>query len=210
MKRTLLSLLICMLAAGVSGQSKIGMHLDNGVWKQPTLQSALDVIESDYQPALAILRQKFGPVPSSELDAFADELGRLMREGTQAQVSGARTVLMSATVTDSDGTAYAKAADVFIRLYESYDDRLSMDASTALLGVFQAGGASYVRKLFESSEKPKACQICGGLTQVDCNKVDNPCPNTGTWCQAGGILAIYGEKGAALKSWSDLCFMPRY
>ena len=100
-----------MLAAGASAQSKIGMHLDNGVWKQPTLQSALDVIESDYQPALAILRQEFGPVPSSELDAFADELGRLMQEGTQAQVSRARIALISATVTDSDGTAYAKAAD---------------------------------------------------------------------------------------------------
>ena len=67
-----------------------------------------------------------------------------------------------------------------------------------------------MRKLFESSEKPKACQICGGLTQVDCNKVDSPRPNTGTWCQAGGILTQYGENGAALKSWSDLCFMPRY
>ena len=151
-------------------------------------------------------------MPASELDAFADELGRLMREGTPSQASKARMALLVASELDgSDGTAYRKASNVFIRLYESYDDRLSMEASSALLGVFQAGGAEYVRDLFENSEQPKTCQYCGGLTGVDCDKVNNPCPNTGTWCQAGGILAKFDGTGPpSLELWSDLCYLPRF
>ena len=60
--------------------------------EKPTSESAISVIETDFKPAVAVLRQKFDVFSASDLDGFAGELARLMREGTAAEAFHARNV----------------------------------------------------------------------------------------------------------------------
>ena len=73
MRKEIVLLLTFMLSASVNAQSKVGMHLGNdgvwvgmhlgndGVWEKPTFQSALEALESDYQPTIAVLATKVRP-----------------------------------------------------------------------------------------------------------------------------------------------------
>ena len=88
MKNLIALILICLFASGALAQSKRGMHLKDGAWVKPTPQSAMDAILSkarDTRYAIAVLRQKFDTWSSAELDALADELGRIFLEGTYTQ-----------------------------------------------------------------------------------------------------------------------------
>ena len=211
MKNLMLPLLALLLPVGAGAQPKPGMLKENGVWKNPTPEAALHAIMTlktgGTRAAEAILRQEFEIRPPAELDAFAAELARIMVNGTNAESASAKMALIFAAKDFESGTPYAGAVDVFIRIYESFENRTHRRAAAALRGVFKTGGEDYVRNLFNSSEQPPPCTQCGSF--VDCSEVENPCPNVCTWCVAGDILR-HTDDGPDYKVWSDLCARKRY
>ena len=216
---TNLLIVLAILIPGTSvAQSRYeaGKVKQNGGWVNPTPETALDALKTQTtdrtKPAVAVLRQTFEPHSKAGLDALADELGRIIRTGTNAEAYMASQVLRQASeLLYGGGVPYARSADVFISVFESFEDRNQPRAIRALHGAFHSGGEEYVRKLFTSSKQPPACKLCGGTSGIDCEAVENPCPNKGPWCQAGGILARNDAKGngPSLEVWSDLCYRPR-
>ncbi|WP_419938214.1 hypothetical protein [Candidatus Palauibacter sp.] len=193
-----------------------GMVLVKETWQAPSPAVALRALmvphepgHSGNAPAIAVLRQQFEPRSKAELDAFAAELLGVMREGNGDQRRDAAIVLLVAANSESKdgvwpadpGTPYAGAAEVFRRLYESYEDPLSGEAKTALADLLDSGGIDYVRALFEASEPPPPCQPQGGgVRSGERHEMDNPCPNPpNMWCQAGKLL-LYGAELAHERS----------
>ena len=147
--------------------------------------------------AIAVLRQVFEQRPAAELDAFASELGRLFRDGTKFQSIKAFRALTRAGSEHGDGTRYAGAVEVFIRIYESFEDRSHPKAKDALRGIAYAEGWEYIRALYAASEKPPPC------TKFPQSPSDNPCPNVSTWCDAGKLLMKYGEGSSHIRKDGD-------
>ena len=165
MKNLMLLLLAFLLPFGTRAQETVvmpkrGMVMQEGVWQAPTPATALRAVMAHEEPdadvvAVAVPRQTFDTRPAAELDAFAADLGRLVLEGTGSQSFYARMALIfAASDYYEGGTPYAGAVDVFIRLYESLEGRTHPRAHIVLVGLFQAGGADYVRDLFKASEQP--------------------------------------------------------
>ena len=213
--KNLVLLLFFLLPATTVAQYKRGMIKDNGAWKNPTPETALralmegDVSERAYgsYAALAVLRQRFDTRPAAELDAFADELARSVIEGTNEQSYSARGVLTLASMDFGDGTPYAGAVDVLIRVYELLQGRDHRKVKSALFDVFDAGGVDFVKNVFGSSDPPKeACKPCGGTTMVDCKDVANQCPYESAWCDAGKLLAMNTDEGPAPEDVLPVCF----
>ena len=209
-------------AAGTGAQEKErppekGMVMEAGEWRAPTPATALRALLSDTDglvgrdAAVAVLRQQFGTFSVAQLDAFADDLLRVTRDGTRPQGHRAHMALIhaAATMGPEHGIPYAGATRAFVRLYESYDDRLGDEADRALHGVMETGGVEYVRRLFEASEQPPPCQhpqLMRGREMPE-----NPCPNVCTWCQAGELLVWKGAAGAPDEDlWEALCVRLRY
>ena len=154
--------------------------------------------------AVAVLRQVFNTRSAAELDAFADELGRLLRDGTEYQSYNAFWALRAAgSELRDDGIRYAGAMDLSIRIYESYEVRTHRIGRRALFGIFLTGGVDYVRHVFETSEKPPACQR--RPTRPGFSEPENPCPNVSTWCVAGRLLMIFLSEGPHPDEYYPLC-----
>ncbi len=224
MKRILLFSAALLVPVGTGAQEKekppqSGMVMEAGEWLAPTPATALRALLSDPERSVgrdavvAVLRQRFGTFSTAELNAFADDLAGIMRDGTRVQVYQARRALIQAAPTwegiERGGVPYAGATRVFIELYESYEDSLGNKADEALYGVMETGGVEYVRRLFEASEQPPPCQHPqqrGGVVMPE-----NPCPNVCTWCQAGDLLVMNGVDGAPDEDlWKALCMRLRY
>ena len=71
---------------------------------------------------MAILKQTFEPRTAAELDAFAEELGRIFRDVTEDQSRKAWFALFRASC-GVNGTLYGGSVAVFERVYESFEDR---------------------------------------------------------------------------------------
>ena len=147
---------------------------------------------------VAVLRQTFEARPAAELDAFAEELGRLFRDGTEYQSENAFLALWWAAGPSSDGTPYASAVDVFIRIYESFEGRVELKSNSALRGVLYTGGLEYVRSVFNTSEQPPICTWLSRIPELTQPELATPypnslVPNTSTWCVAGWLLLEFGE-----------------
>ena len=111
MKYRLIALALLCYPVCASAQYKRGKLLEDGVWKAPTPQMALDAIMVDQNratdAAVAVLRQTFETRSPVELDAFADELGRLLIESIQPQHRFVATLaLWEASKRDYDGIPY--------------------------------------------------------------------------------------------------------
>ncbi|WP_420441985.1 hypothetical protein [Candidatus Palauibacter sp.] len=245
MKRIMLFLLALLSPVGLDGQDKDrppkrGMVLESGEWQAPTPPSALRAVEmltvemldasetaSNHvwagDAARAVLRQRYNTHSTAELDAFAADLIRLIREGNETQVHTAYSVLTRSALEFDDapeeGVAYPGAVDAFIGLYKSYEDRLGREADRALHAVAQTGGFDYIRDLYESSEQPPECQWPaqraieypdGEWRFQTREELENPCPNVCLWCQAGALLVIYTDDGPDEELWSRLCEYKRY
>lgn len=222
MKRIVLVTVAILVPAGTGAQEKqkppeSGMVMEAGEWRAPTPATALRALLDDADigrrdAAIAVLRQRFGTFSTAELDAFADDLARVMRDGTDQQATEAHMALISASrayVSPERGVPYAGATRAFVRLYESYDDSLARKADRALHGVFVTGGVEYVRRLFEASEQPPPCQYPHEVPEGE--MPENPCPNVCTWCQAGGVLMKNRADGAPAEDlWTALCYRLRY
>ena len=223
MKRILLVTVAILFPVGTGAQEKqkppeSGMVMEAGEWRAPTPATALRTLLSDGagliggEAATAVLRQRFGTFSAAELDAFADDLASVMRDGTGVQAYNAHMALIFAAATywpPEHGVPYAGATRAFVRLYESYDDSLARKADQALYGVMETGGVEYVRRLFEASEQPPPCQYPHEVPEGE--MPENPCPNVCTWCQAGGVLMMNRADGAPAEDlWTALCYRLRY
>ena len=196
MKNLIALMLTALLASGALAQTKDGMHFKNGVWIAPTPQSALDAILSGEgdgmvaNHAAAVLRQKFDRRSAAELDAFAEELGRIFVEGNYMQSVRAGSALTHATLESGEGIPYTKSRDLFIRIYESVRGTDVILASRALSKVFHTDGEDYVRDLFHKSPKPEKPCSPGGIVSLGELPEEPVCPiEHDPWCDAGEILA---------------------
>ena len=192
---------LLLLPASICAQKfppRQGMVMDEGEWRTPTATLALRDLRSSDVPkenaraaAVAVLRQTYGSHTQAVLAAFVDDLVELMRSEDRLLSHAAAMVLYSAGDTeDTGGIPYSGVAEVFIEVYESYEDRHSRKAKQALFDAFHTGGQEYVRALFEASERPPRCWQGpqGHIRDPDPPDPSNPCPPASTWCDAGLLL----------------------
>ena len=146
----------------------------------PTPQFALEGIQLQKKwggsAAEMILRQvdEQRSVSAAELDAFADDMGRLILESPSSEV--VRKVLgifrMAASEhTSNRGIPYERAAEVLINVYEAMDGTEALSKRTVLSSILGAGvggaGEAYVRNLFASREPPeKPCWLPPQVTVI--------------------------------------------
>ncbi|WP_420637097.1 hypothetical protein [Candidatus Palauibacter sp.] len=210
------------------------LDVDAGEWKNPTPETAFAAFQEDplvgEYAVIAVLRQTFEPWSREELDAFADVLVQSARDGSPLMAVRSFTALgHSAAVYDGmQDTPYAGATDAFIKLFESSEDRASMEnmeGRHALFGVYHSGeaGVEYVEALMESSPEPPPCQHSmmardeNGrvIREVDGTTVwtipENPCPNETVWCLAAELVIDKGGPATFLRDhpkfelWQERC-----
>ena len=230
MKRSIFFLAAALAPVALGAQER-GMLMERGAWQAPNPTTALRALmeqtpgstaaveRQGHHAAVAVLRQSFEQRSAAELDEFAGELLRLMREGTWWQQTDARIALLAAADEHGAGVRYARAVDAFVKLYESFTDKTSKEAKAALGGVFDAGGVEQVREVFETSEQPQACVLTQRkrpLLDPEGNARENAngevmyeplpanrCPNPpSTWCNAGFLL-LYGDETGSLRGAPD-------
>lgn len=177
----------------------------------PTPQFALNAIQEQKEwgklAAIKILNQMDEPRSPAELDAFADDLGRLILESSSKKVArDALGVLWSASY-PSDSPPYERGLEILIDVYEIMDGTEAVSTGTVLGTIFHTGtrGKAYLIDLFTSSkppEKPCWLQPQGVPKTVDgqyLNKISEPpkeewCPYKTQWCEVGSILVRRGIK----------------
>ncbi len=196
MKNLIVLIIVCAFSMDVFAQSKIGMHQKDGTWLKPTPQSALVAFEEDkkdYKYAVAVLRQTYDQWPATELDALANELGRIFVEGTLSESVQAGLALQFSAWQSNDGTPYLKSRNVFMRIYESVADTNYALGVRALTAALNSHGEDYVRDLFRESKKPeKACLKSMRVWNRNGTRIDpkTRCPyRHEPWCVAGYVLA---------------------
>ncbi len=163
----------------------------------PTPQFALESIQAQKRwggsAAEMILgqvdEQRF--VSAAELDAFADDLGRLILETPSSKVARKVKFLLQTA-------AYERAAEVLINVYEAMDGTEAVPKRDVLYSILDAGvggaGEAYVRNLFASSEPPeKPCWlppvwIMPGEEQEPEPPKEEHCPYKTQWCEVGTLL----------------------
>ena len=218
--RILFLFLALTIPATASAQYKQGMIWVNGAWVERTPQAALDALlaaeGATYALAIDVLRQTIGKHSAAELDAFADELGRLFREGSRAESHRANVALKLSAMEDyPKGVPYTRAKDIFIEAYESL---VSVDferAHSALSSILRMGGEDFVWQVFNSSEPPeKPCWNAGlgvpvprGMQLPPAPPKEQWCPyKKSTWCAAGYMLVLYGENKPDPEKVVPVCF----
>ncbi|WP_419167506.1 hypothetical protein [Candidatus Palauibacter sp.] len=215
-----------------SHEIPLGMVLDveAGEWKNPTPETAFaafqeDPLEGEYA-VIAVLRQQFEPWPRERLDAFADVLLQYARDGSESAYSA--LLLSSSSYEGMTDTPYAGATDAFIKLFESSEDRASMEnmeGRHALFGIYHSGeaGVEYVEALMESSPEPPPCQHSMMARDEDGRVIwnpdgtavwtipENPCPNETVWCLAAELIIDKGGPATFLRDhpkfelWRERC-----
>lgn len=199
------------------------IHTEDG-WREPTVTEALEAIErkreagdpiwlSPDDPAVAVLRQTFGPLTAAELDAFADRLAGMMTDTTLPEhVRGnAGLALTDAATPDSsyvpfgedftvrpfEGTPYARAFDLLVLAYEGgYGDALH-----SLFIADPERGPAYVRDVLERGERerPPLCRSYYGYdgqllfaapeaATAACDDYIFWDARESPWCEAGDLL----------------------
>lgn len=188
MKNLLVSLLICAFSVCADAQHKLGMLNKNGVWYTPTTSEVIDkVMSGDSKGELSgvsILRGTLLELPVSDLDAFADELGRIIVEGTRRQALLASSILYRSVRNDGkQDNPYFRSRDVLRRAYDGVRNKSYRKSRSVLRALVLAGDEDYVHDVFAASKKPE--QSCSNTAQAK-----NPdCPlNENEWCVAGDVL----------------------
>jgi len=206
--KILLLSLTLLVGASASAQHKTGMIFKDGVFVNPTEETALEqfISKGNSEPALAILNQTLDSQSASALDALADDLVRIMLYDDNSIVRlDARFLLEKAARGFGGGTPYTRMQQVFINLYEASSD--AEMAARNLQSVYASGRPDYVRNVQASATKPeKACTKRGlqmSIVTADGIVTDEPelkeedyCPyDENTWCMAGKIL-VYNKDSA--------------
>ena len=201
MKRFTMMAVVCsiLLPTGAAAQRMDTSGLvrdERGEWRAPTHATALAELmaeEPNPAPAIALLRQTHATYSSAVLMNFADEMVRVILEGSDEQARNAKISLLVAGDSrwpNQPGTRYAGTVDAFVKLYESYETS-SRDARLTLLAVERVGGTDYLVDLLDSVDVPPPCQYPPQVIYVGMEAPpppENPCPNVSVWCDAARAL----------------------
>lgn len=214
MKIKVLFLVLSLVASAPAlKQYKRGMIFQDGIFVNPTEESALDefFVKSDHDPAIAILTQTLEERPASELDAFADELVQIMLDHRDEIVRlDARFVLEKAARGDNGGTPYVRAQDTFIELYESLEG--TAGGAQYLQAVYASGRGDYVQDVLRLANKPEKACVKRGLRMSIVGMPEPPeekelCPyKQYSWCAAAKVLVDNGDNAVSDLEALPLCF----
>ena len=179
----------------------------NGVILQaffsPTPQMALEAIREGKGAAKGsmVLKQTAERRSAAELDAFADELARLVLESPSKTVaSTAFNVLKGSAVSYSaEEIPYTRGLEVLIDIHEAMDGTEAVSTSIVRISIFHAGGEDYLKNLFASLEPPeKPCWL--RPQRLLKNAPPEPpqeewCPYETPWCELGSFLSHMKVEG---------------
>ena len=219
--------------------------LTPGVCQNPTPERVLHVLttmdgsdewlrDAVEEAIEAVLRQAFEPRSAAELDAFAEDLGRIYRDTPYREVAWT----IKYAVRDSDGEGerisrdlvwdsaseswefenrgreeipYAGATEFFVRTYKSFEDPRHLRAKGLLYSLPRLpGGLEYLRGLLASLEQPPPC-TWRPQTGPPIH-IENPCPNEirWRWCDVAKHIAD-AEKGPFRDLYKSLsCTQPTF
>ncbi len=192
-----------------------------------TPQFALDAILAEEpwgkDAARKVLGQ-FGEARSAtELDAFADALGRLVLESPSSRIARTALSVLSGATRDNSNSPqipYGRGLDVLIQVYETMDGTEAVSARSLWSEIIGAGGEDYIMNLFASSERPEApCAIqpytpnityWAGSVQEPVEESAGPppggwCPNVSQWCKLGFMLGRRKVGGVDLEHVLSIC-----
>ena len=217
-------LLLLLLPTAVAAQDDFCLkarELIPGVCQNPTPELVLHaltttdgsdewLLDAVEEAIRAVLRQVFEPRSAAELDAFAAELGQIYRDAPDDVASAISSGFLRSTSQSKsvEGTPYAGAAEVFIRLYESYEDPLHPRARRALRTIRYVGGDEYLRELLASLEQPEPCsgpRMSRSAGEPEPPPPENPCPSKSTWCGVAKVLVYGDEEGALVDMYFSTC-----
>lgn len=170
MKKLALSFAIILMPFCALAQHKSGEYV---------MDKIMSADWEGVQPGLAILRGSL-----AGHDALADELGRIIVEGTSRQAFLAGEILrLSANSAGERGEPYLRARYVLRGAYEELWGTDNLRARSVITDLVLAGDENYVRDRFEASQKPaKACR----------NNPESRCPyNASEWCAIGRELVYF-------------------
>lgn len=174
---------------------------------QFALNSILEQKEWGKESARNLLRQLYGPYPAAELDAFADDLGRLILESPSRDVARkALSVIGDATYmgTANNAVPYERGIDLLIKIYETMDGSEAISTDHVLDEILYGGGVqgvTYGKGLFALSEQPeKPCWLAPYMYPGDRASELPPkeeiCPYEGIrWCDLGIKLGYMEQQG---------------
>ena len=161
----------------------------------PTPQMALEAIRTDDQntgkfDAAMILKQKVETRSDAELDAFADELVRLVMETPSRSV--ANKVLWALG-------GYKRGLDILIDIYENLNGTEAASELPMLSKIFRMpdGGKDYVMNLYASLKRPEEpCKVRPHYYMMKDGKRIGPppppkeeqCPYETQWCRVAKFL----------------------
>lgn len=154
----------------------------------PTPQFALEAILAEDRKGAGfadrVFRQKWETRSDAELDAFADELVRIVLETPSIKV--ARDAINALG-------SYSRRLEVLIDIYEN-----PQNTRVSLSNIFRIpnGGKDYVMNLFASLEPPK--EPCKPRPSIGLDNgppgppEEELCPYKTDWCEVGKVLIGHG------------------
>ena len=159
----------------------------------PTPQFVLQAIregKAGVHDARIVFKQEAERRSDAELDAFADELVRLVQEAPSRKV--ARDAIRALG-------SYERGLEVLIDIYENLDGTEAVSSWFMLRRIFHmpGGGEDYVMKLYASLERPaEPCKLRPYTTpMVDGKRIGPPvppkeeqCPYKTGWCEVATVL----------------------
>ena len=172
----------------------------------PTPQMALEAIltRGTIGPASMVLEQTVERRSAAELDAFADDLARLVLESPSEIVAGKALRVLNWATRDKE-IPYERGLEVLIDIYEAMDGTEAASTFRVLISIsYAAGGEDYLKNLFASLERPeKPCWLPpNSVPIVDGKRLEPPrppredwCPYKTQWCEVGDVLAKRGVEG---------------
>ncbi|MDE2958405.1 MAG: hypothetical protein OXU68_15580 [Bacteroidota bacterium] len=170
----------------------------------PTPQMALEAVRSGEEgaknAAWTVFSQRVEKRSAAELDAFADELARLVLESPIRQIArDALDVLRSSITAGENGSPYERGLDVIIGIYKALDGSEALSKRDLLRTIlYSDGGEDYLLKLFKSLERPETpCALEPQARPVLDGQIVGPpvlekggyCPYKTEWCDVAFTLA---------------------
>lgn len=172
MKKLSLVALLFMLPICAMGQSK--------AWPRQAVDKIMANDMSGVTLAVDMLRAQHDYLAPSDIDALADELARIITDGTLRQAQLAGDALRRAAKT------YDRASEVLVKAYEKIDGTDFLKEASILTDIVLAGGEDYVRNIFQTSTKPpEACSLSHSTDLPQ----EKRCPfHEDAWCMSADVL----------------------
>ena len=163
----------------------------------PTPQFVLQAIREGNSAggrgARIVFKQETERRSDAELDAFADELVRLVQEAHSRKVAVDAIFALG---------SYERGLEVLIDIYENLDGTEAVSSRSMLIIIFHMpGGEDYVMNLYASLERPaEPCKLRSDsftIPMVDGKRIGPPdppkeeqCPYKTRWCEVATVLVV--------------------